>query len=736
MSQDQPSPNLPANPIKSPISLEEVAKIPLPGMAIPGDLAFSPDDRLATFLYSPEGNLTRKLFGYNLQTGELKIFAAPDLPGVTEENVSLEEALLRERMRQMETGVTKYAWAKHGQRILIPLQGALYICDEPFQPWRCLVQATPGQPILEARFSPDGQWVSYVQDAELHLLPVAGGQPRQLTFGAREAGKTHGLAEYIAQEEMHRREGAWWSPNSRWLAFTEVDESHIPVYRILHQGKDALGEAAQEDHRYPFAGQPNAKVRLGVISIEGGEPVWMDLGKDEDIYLARVHWLPDGRLAAQIQNRQQTQLDLMVFDLQTGQGQLLLRETSPIWINLHDIFRPLQQPYEEQSGLLIWASERTGYRHLYLLDAGGNVLRPLTSGEWMVDALVGVDEKNERVYFTATLESPLESHLYVITFSGGRPQRLTQEPGMHQVVIDHTCQTFLDTRHALDKPPAVTLRSLKDGELLATIFEPLDPRLEIFSLPVPELVSLKNRHGDMLYGMVYRPPASFGEGPFPTVVHIYGGPGSQQVANSWGYTVRMRAQYLASLGFLVFALDNRGSARRGLLFEGAIQGDMGQYEVEDQVDGVRWLVEQGLADAQRVGIYGWSYGGYMAAMCLARAPETFRAAVAGAPVTAWDGYDTHYTERYMGLPQRNPEGYQNSSVMSHVKNMTGKLMLVHGLIDENVHFRHTARLINALIAARKNYDLLLFPDERHSPRKLADRVYMEQRICDFFLQNL
>jgi dipeptidyl-peptidase-4 len=200
--------------------------------------------------------------------------------------------------------------------------------------------------------------------------------------------------------------------------------------------------------------------------------------------------------------------------------------------------------------------------------------------------------------------------------------------------------------------------------------------------------------------------------------------------------VRMRLQYLCSLGFLIFTLDNRGSARRGLLFEGGIKNDMGHLEVEDQVDGVNWLVQQGLADPQRVGIFGWSYGGYMAAMCLGRAPETFKAAVAGAPVTAWDGYDTHYTERYMGTPQSNPQGYQASSVMEYIPQMTGKLMLVHGLIDENVHFRHTARLINALIAARKTYDLLLFPDERHSPRRLADRVYMEERIRDFFLDAL
>ena len=224
--------------------------------------------------------------------------------------------------------------------------------------------------------------------------------------------------------------------------------------------------------------------------------------------------------------------------------------------------------------------------------------------------------------------------------------------------------------------------------------------------------------------------------PWPAIVSVYGGPHAQRVTRGWGMTVDLRAQYLASLGFLVFKLDNRGSARRGLAFEGAIKHDLGNLEVQDQVDGVRWLAEQGLADPARVGIYGWSYGGYMAAMALARAPETFKAAVAGAPVSSWDGYDTHYTERYMGTPAGNPEGYASSSVLTHVGNIQGTLMIVHGLIDENVHFRHAARLIDALVKARKPHDLMLFPDERHMPRSEADRVYMEERMRDFFVQEL
>jgi dipeptidyl-peptidase-4 len=723
------------------LPLEAVVNYPLPGMAMPGAIAWSPDDRLITYLYSPDRGLTRQLYAFDPASGERSLLLAPADGGATEENISLEEQLRRERLRQRELGVTQYAWARRANRILAPLRGDIYVQDGPQAPLRKIV-ASNGAPAQDPRLSPDGDLVAYVQDDELYVVsadapsPSSGGadKPRQLTSGARGTGKTHGLAEYVAQEEMARREGFWWSRDGAWLAFEQVDETHIPIYRIVHQGKDAVGENAQEDHRYPFAGAPNARVRLGVVPVTGGQPIWMDLGDDEDIYLARVQWLPDGGLSAQIENRAQTTLDLVRFDPQTGERRSLLRETSNVWINLHQMFRPLRDG--EYAGGFIWASERDGFQHLYLYGRNGALIRQLTRGEWMVDSLAGVDEQRGLVYFTGTRESPLEAHLYAAALDGGEPRRITAEPGKHAVVLDHACTRFVDVHDSLDQPPTVTLRSIEDGAPLATIFDERDPRLDELALDPPELVSLRSRDGVMLHGALFRPAARYGAGPYPTIVQVYGGPHAQTVSNSWSMTIAMRAQYLRSQGFLVFMLDNRGSARRGLTFEGAIKHTMGHIEVDDQVDGVRWLVAQGLADPARAGIYGWSYGGYMAVMSLARAPETFKVAVAGAPVAHWDGYDTHYTERYMGTPQGNPGGYAESSPLSHVGTIAGKLMLIHGLIDENVHFRHTARLINALIKARKPYDLFLFPDERHMPRGLADRIYMEERIRDYFVEHL
>lgn len=713
----------------TPLQIEDAARLPLPGMAIPGGLAFSPDGRWISYLFSPGGSLVRQLFKYNPISGEHSLLAAPAGAAQGEDNLSPEERLRRERLRQYELGITSYAWSADGRRLLIPLPDGLYVQEDLAGGLERRVEASGGA-LLDPSFSPDGEWIAYVQNGELWIAPSSGGPPRRLTGGDLPDGKTRGLAEYIAQEEMDRRQGYWWSPDSQRIAFSEVDERQILPYRIMHQGKATTGPQAQEDHRYPFAGGPNAQVRLGVVGLQDGQTAWMDLGPETDLYLARVEWIDASALAAQVEDRVQTRLRLLRCDPLSGATDELLVEQNPVWINLNQLFKPLKD------GRFLWGSERSGYQHLYLYEKDGESCRALTQGEWMVESLRAVDETAGLVYFSATLESPLESHLYAVSLAGGTPRRLTQAAGMHNPLVDLKSGRFLDTHDALDQPPTVRLHSLADGSELATLYTPSDPRLAALQLQPPELVSLVNRAGDLLHGALFRPPAEFGPGPYPTVVHVYGGPHAQLAVNAWKTTVMMRAQYLRSHGFLVFVLDNRGSARRGLEFESAVRWNLGDLEVQDQVDGVNWLAAQGLADPGRVGVTGWSYGGYMALMCLCRAPETFQAAVAGAPVTSWDGYDTHYTERYMGLPEANPQGYQSSAVMPFVKDLRGRLLLVHGLIDENVHFRHTARLINALIEARKPYELMLFPDERHGPRKLADRVYLEERITNFFSQSL
>jgi len=724
---------MPDAPPRPTFAIEAIVAVPAPGMAMPNAFSFSQDDTQVTYLLGTPEQPAQQLYALDTATGAQSLLVAPPGGGLREEGLSPAEELRRQRERSLATGLTRYSRAERAEHLLIPVGDDLYVLDRPGAPLRLVVEGADALPILASALSPDGSQIAFVRDAELYVVSTDGGvaSPRQLTFGARGTGTTHGLAEYIAQEELDRSEGFWWAPDGRQIAFAEVDETHIPIYRIAHLGDDATADA-YELHRYPFAGAANARVRLAVVAAEGSAPVWMDLDTGEECYLARVFWWRDGSLGAALLNHAQTALDLVRFDAATGARTLVLREVTQPWVNVAE--KPLVMLAD---GGFVWTSERSGFRHLYLYTGSSALVRQLTAGEWMVDALVAVDERRRLAYFTGTRETPLESHLYAVSLEGGDVRRITSEPGMHAVTLDHACRRFVDVRSATDTPPVATLRALEDGALLYPIAVPADPRLADFQLAPPELVTLPGRDGTPLYGALYRPPAAFGPGPYPTIIHVYGGPHAQLVTNSWGrLTAALDLQYLRQLGYLIFRLDNRGSARRGLAFEAALDRRMGTVEVEDQVDGVRWLVAQGLSDLARIGVLGWSYGGYMALMCLAKAPEVFKVGVAGAPVTAWDGYDTAYTERYMGTPAENPNGYAEGSVLHHAAGIRGKLLLVHGMLDENVHFRHSARLMNALIRSRVPYDTLFFPDERHMPRHPAGRVYLNERIIGYFQQHL
>ncbi|OMO93663.1 hypothetical protein COLO4_16758 [Corchorus olitorius] len=732
--------------------VEEIVQSPLPGYVAPTSVSFSPDDSLITFLFSPDHTLSRKVFAFDLNAGKQELFFSPPDGGLDESNISPEEKLRRERSRERGLGVTRYEWVKtisKKKTIMVPLPGGIYFQDFSGSKPVLKLPSLSTSPIIDPHLSPDGTMLAYIRDIELHVMNLLYNEQRQLTFGANGNNLTHGLAEYIAQEEMDRKTGYWWSLDGKFIAFTEVDYSEIPLFRIMHQGKSSVGPEAQEDHAYPFAGASNVKVRLGVVSTVGGPVTWMDLlcggSNYDDEYLARVNWMHGNVLTAQVLNRSHSKLKILKFDIKTGHKTVIMVEELKPWINLHDCFTPLDRGATRYSGGFIWASERTGFRHLYLHDANGTCLGPITEGDWMVEQIAGINEAAGLVYFTGTFDGPLESHLYQAKLCPDQnstlqaPVRLTHGKGKHVVVLDHHMQKFVDIYDSLDSPPSVLLCNLIDGSVIMPLYEqPFTiPRLKRLQLEPPEIVQIQANDGTALYGALYKPDATrFGPPPYKTLISVYGGPSVQLVCNSWISTVDMRAQYLRSKGILVWKLDNRGTARRGLKFEGCLKSNIGRVDAEDQLTGAEWLIKQGLAKTGHIGLYGWSYGGFLSAMALVRFPDVFCCAVSGAPVTSWDGYDTFYTEKYMGLPSEDAESYEYGSVMHHVNKMKGKLLLVHGMIDENVHFRHTARLVNALVAAGKTYELLIFPDERHMPRRHRDRIYMEERIWEFIERSL
>ena len=700
------------------ITFDHLAQFPKPGAVVPTQIQFAPDNQSVSYLLPQEGSPALQLWVYDLARGESHIEAAPPAAG----QYSLEEELQRERARMMWEGFTGYQHV--GDTWLLRHQGALWIKRGAGPVTR--VDGSDGA--TDPELLADGRRVVFVRHNDVELLDLDTGAYRPLTTGA-VSPVTHGVAEFAAEEELGRRRGYWPSPNGAWLAFEEVDSTDVPCYPITHQGGD---DVWLEEVAYPFAGRANVRWRLGFVTMDGDSaaaPRWV--GVDwPDGYIGRVQWTPAGELAVLFLPRDNRSFEWWRIDPTTGHGQLWWRETGDPWVNL-----PHGLVFLE-GGDVVYDSEETGFRHLYRRSGDGQVTA-LTSGAFVVTELNRVDEKRQVLYCTATKASPTERQVYRVSLAGGEMTPITTEAGIHTAVVSPDGTWMVDQVSTRQHAPETYLVSLEDTGDRRLLHRPPDATAEALGLTPPELVTLTAADGETtLYGAVYHPKGRPAGHKAPVVVSVYGGTHAQTVTDSWMLTLDLQAQYLAQNGYLVFKLDNRGMYNRGSRFEGALHRRFATVEVADQVAGVRWLVEHHGADPERVGVTGWSYGGYMTLMLMMQAPDVYRAGVAGAPVTDFRGYDTAYTERYMDTPQDNPDGYRHATVMEHVANLKGDLLIVHGMIDENVHFRHTARLIEALIAADKDFGLVALPSSRHSARGEAVNRYRARRTLEYLMQHV
>jgi dipeptidyl-peptidase-4 len=466
------------------------------------------------------------------------------------------------------------------------------------------------------------------------------------------------------------------------------------------------------------------------------------LGPEQDIYLARVNWLPDGKtLSVQRESRNQRKLELLFADIDSGKTRTVLTETSNTWIDLNDELSFLKNSHE-----FIWASSRDGYTHLYLYDYEGHLIRQLTAGKWVVDdfrkrAIMGIDEKNRTVYFTATEKSPTERHLYSTSLDTSDPlkvHRITQNDGVHGIAMSPDARFYIDTFTSSIQPPQVSLHSA-DGALNAWL---LENRLDaqhpdaayLADNAIPEVGTLTAADGQTLYYQLFKPLHFDPSKRYPAIVDVYGGPGVQRVLNNWHGS--SFTQILTRAGYAVFVLDNRGSAFRGTAFQAPIHRKLGDVEVTDQVQGARWLGSQSFVDPKRIGVWGWSYGGYMTLNLLFKAPDVFRAGVSGAPVTDFALYDTHYTERYLDRPQDNAAGYAASSVLPYAKDLKGNLLVMHGMADDNVLFLNSTKLFRKLQDLSKPFEVMVYPGAKHGLMRQNDGRHGYKMVLRFFDENL
>jgi dipeptidyl-peptidase-4 len=738
------------------LTIERIFAAPdLSGASLRG-ARFSPDGKLITYLQGKATNKDRlDIWAYDTASRQNRLLVDSAALVPQEAALSPEEEARRERARTSSlSGIVEYDFSADSRRLLIPLNGDLYLYDLEAAADRAVRRLTDTAAAeTDARFSPRGRYVSFVRKQNLYIIDLVSGEERAITTAGADL-ISFGMAEFIAQEEMDRSTGYWWSPDETRIAYTRVDESPVDEVERFEIYADTVKVIRQ---RYPAAGRANAKVDLFVATLSSQriESRELPTAASGDGYLARVNWMPDSKaLAVQRQSRNQQFLELLHIDIESGATQRLLEERSDTWIDLYE-----ELTFLKSRPAFIWASARSGYKHLYLYGLDGRLIRPITSGNWMVvgdggeRAIEAVDEKRGVVYFTANRDTPLERHLYSAPLDGNSEssdiergiRRISATAGWHSNVLSRNGQLWLDTYSNPDTPPSLTLRRIDGRAIDVLVANTLDGSHPYAPYRAAhqrtEFGTLQAADGQTLNYQLIKPINFDPTKRYPVIVDVYGGPGNQRVRNAWGGFPRGNEgffrQFLAQQGYLVFTLDNRGSGFRGTAFEGALYRRMGSIEIDDQVRGVEFLRTLPYVDARRVGVFGWSYGGYMALMAMVRAPEYFTAGVAGAPVTDWRLYDTHYTERFMSTPLDNPEGYRDGMVMTHAANLRGCLLVMHGMADDNVLFTHSTALFKTLQDLRKPFEVMPYPGSKHALMRFPNTgPHGYDTVARFFARTL
>lgn len=703
-----------------------------PGLSGPTakGVALSPDGKRVTYLKAkPEAANVQDLWAADVKGGEPYRLIDSAALSTGAKELSEAEKARRERTRTSARGIVEYSWDRQGRFILVPLDGDLYLDSVADGKITRLTQ-TPGDEV-DAKVSPKGGFVSYVRDQNLYVRPITGGAEKALTTDGKDA-LSFGTSEFIAQEELDRFTGYWWSPNETAIAYTRVDESGVDIVPRADIGP---GGATVVLQRYPRAGRPNAVVDLFVQNLATGKSVQLDLGANKDIYVARVDWSADGKTVyVQRLSRDQKTLDLLAFDVASGAGKTILTDTDAHYIEISDDFRPLED------GSFLWSSEKDGNRHLYRHAADGKLIAQITKGDWPVSALEGVDEARKVAIFAASMETPLERRIYEVSYAKpGKPKALTSAGGWWTAKVAETGGAFAGTYNDPKTPPQTALYA-PDGKRVRWIEEnrlaeghPYWPYAS--TLPVPEYGALKAADGETLYYEILKPQGFDASKKYPAIVAVYGGPHAQQVKKTWQSA--SERTYLEA-GYVIFRLDNRGSGNRSAKFMRALDRRLGTVEVDDQLVGANYLKTLPYVDADKLGVMGWSYGGFMTLMLLTADNTPFKAGAAGAPPTEWGLYDTAYTERYMGAPAENKGGYARSDILNRLDKLKpGSLLLLHGMADDNVIFENSTRLIAGLQKKAIPFEMMLYPGERHSaPGSKTKGLHVLKTHLGFFDRKL
>lgn len=584
-----------------------------------------------------------------------------------------------------------------------------------------------------ATISPDGKKVAFVRDNNLFVVDLATMQEEAITTDGRFNHIINGAADWVYEEEFSFAKAFYWAPDSKKIAFYRFDESEVPEYNM-----QMWGELYPQDYRfkYPKAGEKNSVVSIRVYHLDSKETKIIDLGTETDIYVPRVMWTknPD-ILSIRRMNRLQNRLDLIHANVATGKQEVVLTETADTYVDI-DFNDDLT--YLNNGKEFLYSSERSGYKHLYLYDMSGKLKKQVTAGNWEIDQVVGIDEKNHKVYFTATKVSSIERHLFVTDWKKGKLVQLTRDAGVHRIDMSPDCSYYIDNHSSAQTPPCYSLHEGSTGKEIAVLEDnaALAKTVSRYAISPKEFFTIKNSEGVELNAWRIK-PLNFDENKkYPVLMFVYGGPGSQQVMNQWDSFNFFWYQHLAAEGYMIVCVDNRGTGGRGRDFKHATYKQLGKLEVADQIDAAKYLASLPYVDANRIGIWGWSYGGYMSSLCILLGNDVFKTAIAVAPVTSWRYYDTIYTERYLQRPQDNPKGYDEYSPLTHAARLKGNYLLIHGTGDDNVHFQNAVMMVDALIKANKQFEVFFYPNRNHGIYGGNTRLHLYNLMTDFIKKKL
>ncbi len=578
-------------------------------------------------------------------------------------------------------------------------------------------------------FSPDGKMISYVYNNNLYIYDLISGKTTTCTNDGQKNNIIYGATDWVYEEEFALVKGYEWSPDSKYIAYYRFDERNVKEFSMDIFNQNLY--PTQEKFKYPKAGEENSLVSLFILNVKNKKSVKVKEEKNKFEYTPRIYWAKNSsKLCVLKLNRHQNHLKLYFTDPVNGNQNLIYEELDEFYIDIHDNMTFLEDGF-------IWTSEKNGFNHLYKFSYDSKKMFQITKGEFEVTNFYGFDEKKEVLYYQSNEKSPLQKHIYSIKIDGSKKRILTELKGVNNASFSSTLEYFINTNSNANNPNNITLNN-KKGSIIRVLktSEKLRKTLSEYNLSKKEFFSFETEYNVSLEGWMIKPPDFDAKKKYPVLMYVYGGPGNQQVLDRWGGRNYMWYQYLAQQDIIIVCVDNRGTGGRGSNFKKCTYQELGKLETEDQIATNKFLASLDFIDKDKIGIWGWSYGGYMSSLCLLKGNDLFSFAIAVAPVTNWRFYDTIYTERYMRTPQENPDGYDLNSPINHVGKLKGNYLLIHGSADDNVHYQNTMEMISALVKQNKQFELFIYPDKNHSIYGGKTRLNLMTKITDFIIKNI